>query len=134
MSTFISNSDLFQMGGHIYLLILYIFSKYPVLQYLPKTVQAEHSYSSLRNHFLCLECPINYIYIYIYIQYTDDGPQFSYPEFIKFAIDWEFQHITSRLHYPQPNGVIERYVQCALYTQSSRYSRRANIYIKPFSA
>ena len=42
---------------------------------------------------------------------TDNGPQFSATEFSAFARDWQFNHLTSRLRYPQSNGQAENEVK-----------------------
>ena len=42
---------------------------------------------------------------------TDNGPCFTSQEFKKLILDMSVNHITSSPHYPQSNGLAEKYVQ-----------------------
>lgn len=44
---------------------------------------------------------------------SDNGPSYSSAEFQRFAETWGFTHITTSPHYPQSNGLSEKYVQIA---------------------
>ena len=43
---------------------------------------------------------------------SDNGSQFSssFP-YAAFAKKWNFSHVTSSPHYPQSNGLVERFIQ-----------------------
>lgn len=42
---------------------------------------------------------------------SDNGPSYSSSEFTCFAESWGFTHTTTSPHYPQSNGLAEKYVQ-----------------------
>ena len=42
---------------------------------------------------------------------SDNGPQFSSSLYATFAQEWNFVHMTSSPHYPQSNGLVERFIQ-----------------------
>ena len=42
---------------------------------------------------------------------SDNSPQFSAEEYKAFTKEWGIKHITSSPHYPQANGLAEKYVQ-----------------------
>jgi len=44
---------------------------------------------------------------------TDNAPQFARREFESFANEWNFEHDTSSLPFPQSNGLVENSVNQA---------------------
>ena len=96
-------TDLFQLKGKVYLLIVDMFSKYPKVHPLPGSTSCETIIQKFKDTFSLFNAPTTL--------YTDNGPQFSAPLFSTFATEWEFNHKTSSPHYPQSNGFIERQVQ-----------------------
>ena len=96
-------TDLFQLDGKTYLLTVDIFSKYPILHQLRNGSTSKIVINRLSEAFSMFGIPERL--------YSDNGPQYSSPEFAKFASSWGFQHVTSSPHYPQSNGFIERHVQ-----------------------
>ena len=42
---------------------------------------------------------------------TDNGPQFSLSDFLKFSSEWDFDHCTSSPHCSQSNGKAESAVK-----------------------
>ena len=43
---------------------------------------------------------------------TDNGPCYASHEFKQLMLDMSVNHITSSPHYPQSNGLAEKYVDC----------------------
>ena len=94
-------SDLFELNGASYLLVMDQYSHFPVIRKMVKTTSAEVT-SFIRNlfamHGVCKT------------MYTDNGPQYASGEFKMFAKEWDFTHITSSPHYPKSNRFCERMV------------------------
>ena len=97
----ILSSDLFELEGHQYVLVVDHFSKMPFARHLKSTSSGE-VVKFCKDLFAVHGVPQRL--------YSDNGPQYSSVEFRNFSLDWEFEHITSSPHYPQSNGFAERYV------------------------
>ena len=94
--------DLFQLNGQQYLLMVDYYSRWIEIAHLRQTTAAaviEHTKSIFARHGIPE------------IVVSDNGPQFSSAGFLKFAMNYNFTHITSSPHHPQGNGEAERAVQ-----------------------
>ena len=95
-------SDLFELHGIQYLLVVDHFSSYPEvvgLSYTPSNAVI----SALRPMFARHGIPE--------VLRSDNGPQYASEEFEKFANTYEFSHNTTSPHFPQSNGLVERMVE-----------------------
>ncbi len=94
--------DLFQLEGHIYLIVADYYSKIPFV----RRITSETSrcvIAKLKTLFSEHGIPDNV--------FSDGGPCFSSSEFAKFARCWGFTHTMSSPHYAQSNGLVERPIQ-----------------------
>ena len=95
-------SDLFYWEPKNYLLVVDMFSKFPVVRKLDNTSSAA-TIGHLRGIFEEHGIPEKML--------SDNGPQYSSAEFKRFAEEYGFDHVTSSPRYPQSNGFAERMVQ-----------------------
>ena len=95
-------TDLFEIKGDKYLLIVDYFSRFPEVVKLTSTTSAT-VISILKSIFSRFGIPE--------VVRSDNGPQYSSQEFASFAASHGFKHITSSPLYPQSNGQAERAVQ-----------------------
>jgi transposase InsO family protein len=95
-------SDLFHWQQHTFLLVVDMFSKFPIIRKLT-SLSSSAVVNHLRSIFEEHGIPERFM--------SDNGPQYSADEFRKFATTYGFVHVTSSPHYPQSNGFIERQVQ-----------------------
>lgn len=98
----IVGTDLFELKGLHYLLIVDYFSRYPEVTKLSSTTSAT-IISVLKSVFSRHGIPE--------VVRSDNGPQYSSKEFSDFAAEYGFCHVTSSPKYPQSNGQAERTVQ-----------------------
>lgn len=95
-------TDLFELKGQPYLLVIDYFSRYVEVAKLTRTTSPDivvHLKSMFARHGI----PDKLL--------SDNGPQFSASSFAKFAEEYGFTHITTSPRYPQANGQVERAVQ-----------------------
>ena len=95
-------SDLFELKGVHYLLVVDYFSHFVEISKMSSTTSAS-IISALKSIFSRYGIPLVFI--------SDNGPQYSSKEFEEFSCKYNFQHITNSPHYSQGNGLAERMVQ-----------------------
>ena len=97
-------SDLFEIKGVTYLMLVDYFSRYIEVNKLSSTTSAS-VITALKSSFSRYGIPS--------VLMSDNGPQYSSKEMKQFAELYGFQHLTSSPHYTQSNGLAERAVKTA---------------------
>ena len=95
-------SDLFQLQGKTYLLLVDYFLWYPDIIHLTDTTSRGVVYA-LRSIFSRLDIPETLM--------SDNGPQFDSNQMREFAERYGIELVSSSPHYPQSNGLAERTVK-----------------------
>ena len=95
-------TDLFQLKGATYLVVVDYFSRFPEVQKLRITT-SEGIIRTLKGIFARHGIPETVV--------SDNGPQYASKEFADFAERYDFIHVTSSPHYAQSNGQAERTVR-----------------------
>ena len=94
-------TDLFEWKKNHYLLIVDYFSRFIEISKLNRLTSDEiiiHTKSIFARHGIPE------------VVYSDSGPQFRSDVYRQFAINYQFNHVTSSLYFPQSNGEAERAV------------------------
>jgi len=91
-------TDLFELKGKSYFLLVDYFSRY---------IEVIKLSSTPTNSVVAAMKPIFARYGIPDIVISDNGPQYSSQEFKEFAKAYNFEHITSSPYYPQGNGEAE---------------------------
>lgn len=97
-------TDLFELNGTTYLLVVDYYSRYIEVQKLKSTTSAS-IITALKAVFSHHGIPAAVV--------SDNGPQYASQEMKEFSQSYGFSHITSSPHYPQSNGEAERAVKTA---------------------
>ena len=95
-------TDIFHFEGASYLLIVDYTSHYPVVCKLT-SMTGQHIASQFK--LICSE------YGWPETLVSDNGPCYTSEIFTNLMIEYNVNHITSSSHYPQSNGLAEKYVQ-----------------------
>ena len=95
-------SDIFHFQNDSYLLIVDFTSPFPIVRKL-KSMTAKHVASQFSEVFGEYRWPDTLL--------TDNGQCYASYEFKQLMLDMSVNHITSSPHYPQSNGLAEKYVQ-----------------------
>ena len=95
-------TDLFELKGNSYLLLVDYFSRF---------IEVVKLSSTTTKSVVAAMKPIFARYGIPEIVVSDNGPQYSSQEFQNFAENYDFKHITSSPYHPQGNGEAERAVK-----------------------
>ena len=95
-------TDLFELNGKNFLLVVDYFSRYPEAIQLKSTTSSA-VIQTLKMVFSRHGIPETVR--------SDNGPQYSSQEFAQFASAYEFRHTTSSPRFPQSNSEVERMVK-----------------------
>ena len=95
-------TDIFHFKNDSYLLIVDYMSRFPVVHKLSSTT-AQQDTSQMKLIFSEYGWPETIV--------SDNGPCYSVDTFTKLMTDYNVNYITSSPHYPQWNGLAEKYVQ-----------------------
>ena len=96
-------TDIFQLSGKKYLLVVDYYSKYIELAFLEKGENSGRIIEKLKSIFSRHGIPDQVI--------SDNGPQYASLEFKEFTKVYKYKHITSSPRYPKGNGMAERAVK-----------------------
>ena len=105
-------SDLFELNGTSYLLVVDYLSRFPEVVKLTRNTTSSAIISLLKSIFSQHGIPE--------VLRSDNGPQYASEEIQEFAKQYGFKLVTSSPRYPQSNGFIERMVKTVkqLFSQS----------------
>ena len=95
-------TDIFHFENESYLLIVDYTSRFPIVHKLTSTMPQQVA-SQMKLILSEYSWPETIV--------SDNGPCYSAETFTKLMTDYSVNHITSSPHYPQSNGLAEKYVQ-----------------------
>ncbi|XP_046580609.1 uncharacterized protein K02A2.6-like [Haliotis rubra] len=95
-------TDLFQLDGRDYLIVVDFYSRFNEIALLVNT-KSSTVITHLKSIFARHGIPSRII--------SDNGPQYSSTDFRSFADSWNIEHVTSSPLYPRANGLAEKSVQ-----------------------
>ena len=118
-------SDIFHFQNDSYLLIVDFTSRFPIVRKLT-SMTAKHVASHFSQEFSEYGWPDTLL--------TDNGPCYAAQEFKQLMMNMSVNHITCSPHYPQSNGLAEKYVQIVknlfikAYEEGTDYQKALMIY------
>ena len=95
-------TDIFHFEGESHLLLVDYTSHFPAVCKL-NSMTAQH----VINHFKCIFSEYGWPDTLV----SDNGPCYASEAFTKIMQEYHVNHITSSPHYPQSNGLVEKFVQ-----------------------
>ena len=95
-------TDIFHYESHSYLLVVDYTSRFPIVREL-KSMSAQHIVEHFRLIFSEYRWPDTLV--------SDNGPCYIAETFTNLMKEYAVNHITSSPHYPQSNGLAEKFVQ-----------------------
>ena len=95
-------TDIFHFEGHSYLVLVDYTSHFPIVHKL-KSMTALHIADHIKQIFAKYGWPNTIV--------SDNGPCYASETFKELMKEYQVNHITSLPHYPQSNGLAEKYVQ-----------------------
>lgn len=99
----IIGTDIFQLGDDNYIIVADYFSKFPIIEKLPRTATSSVTADIVAKYCAMFGIPD--------VIRSDNGPQYIGHAFQSFIQKWGINHVTSSPRYPQSNGFIERQIQ-----------------------
>ena len=112
-------TDIFHFEGHSYLLLVDYTSRYPIICKLT-SMTAQHVIGHLKGIFSEYGWPDTIV--------SDNGPCYAAEAFTKTMQEYRVNHITSSPHYPQSNGLAEKFVQTVKSLFYKAREEGANLY------
>ena len=95
-------TDIFHFKSRSYLLVVNYTSRFPIIREI-KSMSAQHIADHVRLIFSEYGWPDTLV--------SDNGPCYVAEAFTTFMKEYTVNHITSSPHYPQSNGLVEKFVQ-----------------------
>ncbi|XP_030851766.1 uncharacterized protein K02A2.6-like [Strongylocentrotus purpuratus] len=96
-------TDMFELKGKQWLIVVDYYSKYPVVRQLPDQATSSAVITMMQQVFAEHGIPAKVV--------SDNGPQYASYQFKSFAESWGFEHATSSPRRPQGNGFVERQIR-----------------------
>ena len=63
------------------------------------------------------------------IVFSDNGPEFTGSDYVRFSKEWDFHHDTSSSHFPESNGQVEHTIQVVKQTLKKAFKYNDDPYL-----